>query len=263
MAHDYLTYGDDAAQKQNSAVSTAKSRQLLSRPRHFASQALTSTVASASNQLAQSASLGTASSGSPPRLKRALDLCGATAGLILLSPLLLGLAIAIKATSKGPVLFRQQRHGLGGKTFTILKFRSMHLTDCDQTGVQQTIKDDPRVTSVGTFLRRSNFDELPQLINVLKGEMSLVGPRPHVPGMLANGIPYERFDKRYHDRHKVQPGITGLAQINGCRGETKEAHAARMRLEYDLAYIEKQSIWLDLKVISITVFKEFFNASGY
>lgn len=181
---------------------------------------------------------------------------------MLLSPLLIALAVAIKTTSRGPVLFRQERHGLNGDTFTILKFRSMHVADCDLTGVQQTIKNDPRITPVGSFLRRSNFDELPQLINVLKGEMSLVGPRPHVPGMLANGIPYDHFDKRYHDRHQVLPGITGLAQINGFRGETRDAHAARMRLEYDLAYVEKRSTWLDVKIICMTVFKEFLNASG-
>ncbi|MEM9634581.1 MAG: sugar transferase, partial [Pseudomonadota bacterium] len=123
--------------------------------------------------------------------------------------------------------------------------------------------DDPRITTVGNFLRRSNFDELPQLINVLKGEMSLVGPRPHVPGMLANGVPYEDFDPRYLSRHQVKPGITGLAQVNGFRGETRNAYAASMRLHFDLEYIRRRSMFLDLKIIVKTVIKEFFKGNGY
>lgn len=196
-------------------------------------------------------------------LKRAMDTAGAAAGIILLAPLLLGLAIIIKMTSKGPILFRQERHGRHGETFVAYKFRSMYTDRCDSSGVQQTVKNDPRITPVGRFLRRSNFDELPQLFNVLKGEMSLVGPRPHVPGMLANGVPYEEFDPRYQSRHKVKPGITGLAQVNGFRGETKDAYAARMRLEHDLAYIGTQSIVLDIKIIIGTVVREFFKGNGY
>ena len=171
-------------------------------------------------------------------MKKLLDLGGATAGLVLLAPLLTGIAVAIKLTSSGPVLFRQQRYGLNGKPFQVLKFRTMRIDMCDPSGVTQTVADDPRVTMVGRFLRRSNFDELPQLINVLKGEMSLVGPRPHVPGMLAAGVPYETFDGRYMERHCVRPGLTGLAQVKGYRGETRDEHAARMRLEYDLKYID-------------------------
>ncbi|WP_419177140.1 sugar transferase [Desulfosediminicola sp.] len=196
-------------------------------------------------------------------LKRTIDLIGAGTGVVLLSPLLLSLAVAIKATSKGPVLFRQKRHGLNGETFVAYKFRSMYTDRCDASGVQQTTRDDPRITPVGQFLRRSNFDELPQLFNVLKGEMSLVGPRPHVPGMLANGVTYEEFDPRYQSRHRVKPGITGLAQVNGFRGETRNAHAARMRLNYDLAYIEQQSTILDVKIIFGTIVREFFRGNGY
>ncbi|MEM8701100.1 MAG: sugar transferase [Pseudomonadota bacterium] len=197
------------------------------------------------------------------KLKRSLDIFGASAGLILLIPLLLAISVAIKATSRGPVIFRQERHGLNGTVFTILKFRTMYTHLGDGSGVAQTVCSDPRVTRVGSFLRKSNFDELPQLLNVLKGEMSLVGPRPHVPGMLAAGIAYEEFDTRYMRRHQVRPGITGLAQINGCRGATTDPVSARKRLDYDLEYLEKQSLLLDLKIIAQTIAREFFHGNGY
>ncbi|MCK7611018.1 sugar transferase [Roseibium sediminicola] len=196
-------------------------------------------------------------------MKKALDLTGATAGLLLLFPLFVAISVAIKATSRGPVLFCQKRYGRNGTPFTVLKFRTMHLHQCDPSGVSQTVANDPRVTTVGSFLRKSNFDELPQLINVLRGDMSLVGPRPHVPGMLAAGVPYETFDPRYMARHEVLPGLTGLAQVSGFRGETKEAYAARMRLECDLAYIRQQSILLDLRIIAATIVNEFFKGRGY
>lgn len=195
--------------------------------------------------------------------KRGLDIFGAVAGLVVLLPLFAFLAAAIKLTSKGPVFFKQKRHGLNGKIFTAYKFRSMYTNRCDQSGVRQTTKNDPRITPVGRFLRRSNFDELPQLMNVLKGEMSLVGPRPHVPGMLANGVPYEVFDPRYQSRHKVKPGITGLAQVKGFRGETKDAYAASMRLKYDLEYIETRSLFVDVKILINTVIQEFLGGKGY
>ena len=205
----------------------------------------------------------TAANGSSAALKRALDVFGAATGLFLLLPLFALIALAIKLTSRGPVFFRQARYGLNGETFTVLKFRTMYSHLCDRSGVAQTVVNDARVTLVGNFLRRSNFDELPQLINVLKGDMSLVGPRPHVPGMLAAGVPYEEFDPRYMLRHKVRPGITGLAQVNGFRGETKEDYAAHMRLEHDLLYIESQSFVLDLKIIAETFLREFFFGNGY
>lgn len=197
------------------------------------------------------------------KLKRALDIFGACIGLILLMPLLLATAVAVKATSRGSVIFRQERHGLNGDVFTIYKFRTMYTDLGDGSGVAQTVCGDPRITRVGSFLRRSNLDELPQLVNVLKGEMSLVGPRPHVPGMLAAGRAYEEFDSRYMCRHRVRPGITGLAQVNGCRGETADPLSARKRLEFDLEYLEKQSLLLDLKVIAQTIFCEFFHGNGY
>jgi len=192
-----------------------------------------------------------------------LDLSGAATGLIVLLPLLAAIALAVKATSRGPVFFRQQRYGLNGDTFTVLKFRTMYVHLCDETGVDQTVANDPRITLIGNYLRKSNFDELPQLLNVLKGEMSLVGPRPHVPGMLAAGLPYEDFDKRYMDRHQVRPGITGLAQVRGYRGETKDRFAARMRLEYDLEYVDRHSLALDVKIIFGTIMREFFKGNGY
>jgi lipopolysaccharide/colanic/teichoic acid biosynthesis glycosyltransferase len=196
-------------------------------------------------------------------LKRTVDIFGASAGLVLLAPLLAVAAVAIKANSQGPVVFRQKRHGANGTTFEIYKFRTMYVEHCDYSGIRQTVEDDPRVTPVGRFLRQSNFDELPQLINILRGEMSLVGPRPHVPGMLAAGVPYEELDPRYMHRHKVRPGLTGLAQINGYRGETTTRHAAVMRLEFDLAYLERRSFLLDLRIIVKTAVQELFRGSGY
>ncbi|WP_209011760.1 sugar transferase [Roseibium aggregatum] len=195
-------------------------------------------------------------------LKRTVDILGATTGLVLLAPLLVATAVAIKVNSQGPVVFRQKRHGANGTTFEIYKFRTMYVEQCDESGVRQTVENDPRVTPVGRFLRQSNFDELPQLINVLRGEMSLVGPRPHVPGMLAAGVPYEELDPRYMHRHKVKPGLTGLAQVNGYRGETTTRHAALMRLEFDLAYLEQRSFLLDIKIIFRTAVQEFFKGSG-
>lgn len=194
--------------------------------------------------------------------KRALDILGATIGLVLLAPLLIIVALAIKATSPGPVFFRQKREGLKGKTFEALKFRSMAVTLGDASGISQTIKDDPRVTPVGRFIRRTSIDELPQLLNVLKGEMSLVGPRPHVPGMMAAGRPYREVVPYYDRRLEMLPGITGWAQVNGLRGETRNPSKARERIDHDLAYIQNFSIWLDLKIIVLTVAREFVTGSA-
>ncbi|MFN4009589.1 MAG: sugar transferase [Pannonibacter sp.] len=198
-----------------------------------------------------------------PALKRTLDIAGSATGLLLLSPMFVGIAAAIKFGSPGPVIFRQARYGRNGELFYALKFRSMYVATQDATGIAQTRKNDPRITPIGRFLRRSNFDELPQLWNVLKGEMSLVGPRPHVPGMLAAGVPYEEFDPRYMDRHQVRPGITGLAQVNGFRGETTEEYHARMRVNYDLEYIRTQSTRQDIKILFQTVWREFTKGTGY
>jgi lipopolysaccharide/colanic/teichoic acid biosynthesis glycosyltransferase len=194
--------------------------------------------------------------------KRAIDIIGSAGLLIVTSPLLIGTALAIKATSAGPVLFRQQRYGLNNERFTIFKFRTMFANDTDSSGVNQTRAGDPRVTKLGSFLRRTNIDELPQLINVLRGDMSLVGPRPHVPGMLAGGMLYEVLVPSYFTRHRVRPGMTGLAQINELRGRTREAKFARARIAYDLAYIDHWSLLLDLRILWTTLKTELLRGTG-
>jgi exopolysaccharide biosynthesis polyprenyl glycosylphosphotransferase len=194
--------------------------------------------------------------------KRAIDIAGATFGLIVFAPLFVGIAVAIKATSPGPVFFRQKRYGYHNRRFWILKFRTMYTDLGDARGTQQTTADDPRVTPIGRILRKSSLDELPQLINVLKGDMSLVGPRPHVPGMLAGGMPYEQLTPYYFQRHMMRPGVTGLAQVMGYRGSTSVALSAIERLDYDLQYISTWSLWLDIKIILRTVVREFLAGSG-
>ncbi len=194
--------------------------------------------------------------------KRALDVVGGAALLLLLAPLLIGIALAVRATSPGPALFRQTRYGRDGALFTIHKFRTMHVDGQDPSGIRQAVGGDARITKLGAFLRRTSLDELPQLFNVLSGDMSLVGPRPHVPGMLAGGVLYEELVPNYFDRHAVRPGLTGLAQISGCRGPTTDPVPARRRIEYDLAYIERMSLALDLKILWRTFIMEFITGSG-
>lgn len=195
-------------------------------------------------------------------IKRILDLVLASLGLLTLWPLLLLIAVSIKMTSKGPLLFGQLRTGLDGKPFTILKFRTMHLEQCDHTGLTQTTPDDSRVTPLGRFMRRMSLDELPQLLNVLAGDMSIVGPRPHPLRMLAAGVEYERLVPYYEMRHVLRPGITGWAQANGLRGPTTDEQAARARIDNDIAYIQNFSIWLDLKTIWLTVKRELLRGTG-
>jgi exopolysaccharide biosynthesis polyprenyl glycosylphosphotransferase len=194
--------------------------------------------------------------------KRVLDIAGSTFGLIVFAPLFVGIAIVIKATSPGPVFFRQKRYGYHNRRFWIFKFRTMYTDRGDARGTQQATSNDPRITPIGRILRKSSLDELPQLINVFKGDMSLVGPRPHVPGMLAGGMLYERLTPYYFQRHIMRPGVTGLAQVTGYRGETTVALSAIERLDYDLRYISTWSLWLDLKIIARTAFREFFGGSG-
>jgi lipopolysaccharide/colanic/teichoic acid biosynthesis glycosyltransferase len=196
------------------------------------------------------------------RIKRVLDVVLSLVGLIVLSPVLLGAAIAIAATTPGPVLLRQTRGGLHGKRFGMLKFRTMHVEHADPSGQAQTRPDDERVTPVGRVLRRTSIDELPQLVNVILGDMSLVGPRPHVEGMLAGGVPYEELVPYYSLRQVMRPGLSGWAQANGLRGPTDSADFARARIDYDIAYIQQFSIWLDLRIIWMTVMKEFVTGSG-
>jgi lipopolysaccharide/colanic/teichoic acid biosynthesis glycosyltransferase len=195
--------------------------------------------------------------------KRAVDIVGAAIGLVLLSPLLIAVAAIIKFTSPGPVFFRQERTGLNNKPFEILKFRSMYSDRCDLSGVAQTTACDPRITPIGRIIRKTNIDELPQLFNVLKGDMSLVGPRPHVPGMLAAGVRYEDLVIGYERRHAMRPGITGLAQANGLRGPTTEVEPAVMRVVRDIEYIRDFSIWLDIRILYRTVVNEIIRGNGF
>lgn len=194
--------------------------------------------------------------------KRVLDLGLAVTALVLFAPLILLLAVAVRMTSKGPVLFRQERVGLNGGTFELLKFRTMRLEDCDPSGVKQTEEGDHRVTRIGAWLRRTSLDELPQLVNVLKGEMSFCGPRPHVRGQLAAGMSYEEVVPYYGLRHSVLPGLTGWAQANGYRGPTVDMIRARARVDHDIAYIQNASLLLDIKIIAMTLRQEFLSGNG-
>jgi putative colanic acid biosynthesis UDP-glucose lipid carrier transferase len=182
-------------------------------------------------------------------IKRASDIILASLILILISPFMLAIALAIKLTSRGPVLFRQRRYGLDGKEILVYKFRSMKVLE-DGNQVTQATRNDHRVTPLGAFLRKSSLDELPQFINVLQGRMSIVGPRPHA---VAHNELYRKLIPSYMIRHKVRPGITGLAQVNGLRGETDKLEKMSARIEHDLAYLRNWSLLLDLKIIFLTV----------
>ncbi len=179
--------------------------------------------------------------------------------LLLAMPLLLLAAVAIKLDSSGPVFFRQRRRGLNMDVIEVLKFRTMHVLE-DGVEVPQATRNDPRVTRVGRTLRRLSIDELPQLINVLRGEMSLVGPRPHA---LAHDAQFADILARYPNRHQVKPGVTGLAQINGFRGEIETPEMLEKRLEQDLAYLANWSLWLDLKILVLTPIRCFFTKTAY
>lgn len=202
---------------------------------------------------------GALSEPSRSQTKRMFDATAATCALLFFAPLFVVIALAIKLTSPGPVFFTQLRYGHRNRRFQIYKFRTMHTHLGDPHGVKQTVAGDPRVTMVGRFLRKTSLDELPQLINVVLGHMSLVGPRPHVPGMQAASTLYESLVPYYFQRHTIRPGITGLAQVSGCRGSTANADAAISRVDYDLEYIERWSLWLDIKIIWWTVRRELFS----
>ena len=180
--------------------------------------------------------------------KRGFDITLSTLGLILLWPILAGAAVAIKLDGTGPVLFRQARNGFNGQSFRIFKFRTMSVLE-DGLDVPQAKRDDPRVTRVGSFLRRTSIDELPQLLNVIRGEMSLVGPRPHA---VAHNNFYDEVIRDYALRHHVKPGLTGWAQVNGYRGETPTLDSMKKRVLYDLWYVDHWSLWLDIVILTKT-----------
>lgn len=189
-------------------------------------------------------------------MKRGMDIVGAVFAIILFSPVMLFSVIMIKLTSPGPLIFKQERVGLHNHTFMMYKFRSMDVQPPEKEKTKWTVKDDPRVTNFGKFMRKTSIDELPQLFNVLKGEMSLVGPRPERPFFV------EKFKEeipRYMIKHQVRPGLTGWAQVNGYRGNT----SIRKRIEYDLYYIENWTLGLDVKILFLTIFKGFINKNAY
>ena len=188
--------------------------------------------------------------------KRCVDLFGAIVALILFSPVMAVVSVIIKATSPGPLIFRQERIGLQNKPFPMYKFRSMVVQDAASEKAKWTVQNDPRVTPIGKFIRKTSIDELPQLFNVLKGDMSLVGPRPERPQFV------EKFREeipRYMVKHQVRPGLTGWAQVNGYRGDT----SIRKRIEHDLYYIENWTLGFDFKILFLTFFKGFVNKNAY
>lgn len=192
-------------------------------------------------------------------VKRFEDLVLSSLILTLISPLLLLVAIGVKLSSPGPIIFKQNRYGLDGKPIQVWKFRSMRVMD-NGSQVQQATKGDPRVTRFGAFIRRTSLDELPQFFNVLQGTMSIVGPRPHA---IAHNEQYRTIVNRYMLRHKVKPGITGWAQINGWRGETDTLDKMEKRVQFDLDYIHRWSLWLDIKIVFLTIFKGFVGKNAY
>ena len=189
--------------------------------------------------------------------KRVFDRVAAALGLILLYPLFLLIALIIRLETPGPALFTQPRIGFRQQIFNCYKFRSMHHHLSEPCGTTQATRDDVRVTRFGRFLRRSSLDELPQLLNVLKGEMSLVGPRPHAPSTRAAGSLFAELVPKYGERHCVRPGITGWAQVNGWRGETRTPEDIQMRVRYDMDYIRDWSLMFDMRILLLTLVRMF------
>lgn len=192
-------------------------------------------------------------------VKRSMDVVVAAGALVLLAPLLMAIAVAVKLSSPGPAIFRQRRYGLDGREIVVYKFRTMTVTE-DGAQIRQATKDDARVTRIGKVLRRYSLDELPQLINVLQGRMSLIGPRPHA---VAHNEEYRKLIKGYMIRHKVLPGITGLAQVNGCRGETTSLEDMQQRIKFDLEYLRRWSIGLDVQILLKTAVQVFVDKKAY
>ena len=192
-------------------------------------------------------------------LKRSSDVVLSILILLLVAPVMVAIAIGVKLSSPGPVIFRQRRNGLAGEEIVVYKFRSMTTQD-NGAVVAQATRDDPRITRFGAFLRRTSLDELPQFFNVLQGAMSIVGPRPHA---VAHNEQYRQMIKAYMVRHKVKPGITGWAQVNGHRGETDTVEKMRARVEFDLEYLRNWSLGLDLQIIARTIRVAFFDKNAY
>lgn len=192
-------------------------------------------------------------------LKKLEDIILGSIIFLLILPLMLLIAIGVRLDSKGPILFKQRRYGLNGEVIQVFKFRTMTTLD-DSTVVVQASKDDPRITRLGRILRKTSLDELPQFLNVLQGTMSIVGPRPHA---IAHNEEYRQLIDGYMLRHKVKPGITGWAQVNGFRGETETLDKMQSRVEYDLFYINNWTLSMDLKIIGLTILKGFINKSAY
>lgn len=189
-------------------------------------------------------------------VKRTMDIIGSIICIILFSPVMLVVSVIIKATSKGPLIFKQERVGRHNRTFNMYKFRSMEEQKPEEEEKSWTVKDDPRTTGIGRFIRKTSIDELPQLFNVLKGDMSLVGPRPERPQFVEQ---FKEEIPRYMIKHQVRPGMTGWAQVNGYRGNT----SIRKRIDYDLYYIENWTVGFDIKILFLTIFKGFVNKNAY
>jgi Undecaprenyl-phosphate glucose phosphotransferase len=196
-------------------------------------------------------------------LKGAFDRTIAATSLILLAPVMLAVAIAVKLESRGPVIFRQRRYGFNNELIEVFKFRSMYTELSDATASRLVTRNDPRVTKVGRFIRRTSLDELPQLFNVLSGQLSIVGPRPHATQAKAADALYEQVADGYFARHKVKPGITGWAQINGWRGETDTREKLEQRVKHDLEYIDNWSLWLDIYIVLKTPFALLKSENAY
>jgi exopolysaccharide biosynthesis polyprenyl glycosylphosphotransferase len=196
-------------------------------------------------------------------IKAIFDRTAAALGLIALSPLLLIVAAVIKLDSKGPVLFRQNRYGFGDRVIAVYKFRTMKAESTDANGEKQTAVNDPRITRIGGFLRRSSIDELPQLLNVLRGELSLVGPRPHAVSMRVRQRRNADIVPDYALRHHVKPGITGWAQVNGYHGPVETERALHERVGYDLDYINNWSLWFDIRILMQTLLIAFGQRHAY
>jgi polysaccharide biosynthesis protein PslA len=195
--------------------------------------------------------------------KRALDIIVALNAILVFSPVFILVPILIKLEDPGPVFFRQKRFGYGNKLFDCLKFRSMYVKDCSSDEIRLTERIDPRVTRIGKFIRRTSLDELPQFLNVLKGDMSVVGPRPHPPGVKAGERTYEEVIPHFADRYQVKPGLTGLAQVKGARGNTFAEADIERRFGFDMEYIRNWSLLIDISIILRTFLIGFVGKNAF